>query len=156
MPNGKVHTYATVALALASIPATDLPLTMGVLSGLALSPDADVDHGFIGMAHLRRVWFIGPALSGLWRLFWWPYSKIVPHRSHISHSIFFGTALRVGYLLLPVLAINMMGVPLHLPAGFGHWFIGLCLSDALHIVMDHVVKTKKKRPIVRDVSDEMI
>ncbi len=138
MPNGRTHTASTLALACITLPFMSPPLTLGVVTGCILSPDLDVDGGFIGMYHLRKTWFIGPALSGLWRLFWWPYSKIVPHRSHISHSIFFGTCVRVAYLLFPVLCVNMMGVPLHLSDGFGWWFVGLCLSDALHIFMDKI------------------
>lgn len=138
MPNGRIHTASTLALATLTIPFLSVPLTAGVLSGCVLSPDLDVDGGFVGMAHFRRVWFFGPALSGLWRVFWWPYAKLVPHRSNISHSIFFGTCARVAYLLFPVLLINAMGVPLHLPDSFGLWFIGLCLSDALHILMDKI------------------
>jgi uncharacterized metal-binding protein len=68
-------------------------LTVGILSGLVISPDLDVDHGFIGLAHLRRLPG-GIVVSYAWRAFWYPYSKIVPHRSHISHSIIFGTLAR--------------------------------------------------------------
>lgn len=136
MPNGRTHTLATGLLAVGTLPLGDVGLTAGVLAGLILSPDLDVDEGFIGLAHLRRVGCVGNILSGIWRAFWYPYSKIVPHRSHISHSIFFGTVARVCYLVLPILLANFMGLPLVIPSWFGMWFIGLCLSDALHILMD--------------------
>ena len=136
MPSGRAHTVGTLAIAACTIPLANPALTAGVLSGLILSPDLDVDEGFIGLAHLRRVGCVGGVLSGVWRAFWYPYSKLVPHRSHISHSIIFGTIARVFYLSLPFLFINLMGVPLAIPQWFGMWFIGLCLSDALHIVMD--------------------
>lgn len=138
MPSGKIHTVTTIALATLTVPAMQPALTVGVLTGCILSPDLDVDGGFIGMYHLRRTWFVGPAISGLWRLFWLPYSKIVPHRSHISHSIFFGTVARVAYLLIPLLILNMMGVPMKLPEWFGWWFVGLCLADTLHIALDNL------------------
>ena len=139
MPNGRTHTAATVMLAVGTLPLANPPLTAGVLSGLILSPDLDVDDGFIGLAHLRRIGYIGGLLAGFWRAFWYPYSKIVPHRSHISHSVFFGTALRVGYLAIPLLALSFF---VHIPvkSWVGIWFIGLCLSDALHIFMDYFKK----------------
>ena len=136
MPSGRVHTVGTLALAACTIPAANPALTFGVLAGLIISPDLDVDNGFVGFTHLKRAGCVGNILSGVWRAFWYPYSKIVPHRSHISHSIFFGTVARVGYLVLPILLANFMGLPLAIPSWFGMWFIGLCLSDALHILMD--------------------
>lgn len=136
MPSGRTHTLATGLLAVGTLPLGDVGLTAGVLAGLIISPDLDVDEGFIGLAHLRRVGCVGNVLSGIWRAFWYPYSKLVPHRSHISHSIFFGTVARVGYLVLPILLANFFGLPLAIPSWFGMWFIGLCLSDALHIIMD--------------------
>lgn len=126
----------TLALAAITLPAGNPPLTVGVLSGLVLSPDLDVDGGFIGMAHLRRIGCVGGVLSGLWRVYWYPYAKIIPHRSHISHSVLFGTLLRVFYLIFPLLVANFFGVPMSIPQWFGMWFLGLCLSDALHIFMD--------------------
>lgn len=139
MPSGRVHTTATILLAIGTFPLANPPLTAGVLSGLILSPDLDVDDGFIGLAHLRRVGCLGNVLSGIWRAFWYPYSKIVPHRSPISHSIIFGTVVRVGYLILPLLALSFF-VPVSVESWFGVWFVGLCLSDALHIVMDYLKK----------------
>lgn len=138
MPSGRIHTMTTIALAAASLPLGNPPLTAGVLSGLIPSPDLDCDDGFIGFAHLRRVGCVGSILSGLWRAYWYPYAKATPHRSHISHSIFFGTVVRVFYLILPVLAVNLLGVPVSIPQWFGMWFAGLCLSDALHIILDNL------------------
>lgn len=143
MPSGRVHTMTTIVLAVGSVMSgQDTALTVGILSGLVLSPDLDVDGGFIGLAHLRRVPIVGNLLSRCWQLFWLPYSKVVPHRSHISHSIFFGTCARVGYLVLPLLALNVSGVPMKLPTETGQWFIGLSLADTLHIVLDNTVKGK--------------
>ena len=142
MPSGRVHTVTTIGLAVGTCLIVPVPVTVGILSGLILSPDLDVDDGFIGLAHLRHLPAVGNIVSGLWQAFWYPYSRLTPHRSHISHSIFFGTCLRVAYLLLPLLAINFFGVPIKLPTGFGAWFIGLCLSDALHIILDWTVKGK--------------
>ena len=140
MPSGRTHTVTTGLLAISTMPLAEPALTCGVLAGLILSPDLDVDGGFIGLYHLRRIPFIGTAVSYAWRLYWLPYSIAVPHRSHISHSIFFGTAVRVGYLLIPLLALNFFGVPMAFPSWLGLAFVGLCLSDALHIILDWSVR----------------
>lgn len=143
MPSGSVHTITTIALAVGTV-ATGQPTaaTVGVLSGLILSPDLDVDKGFIGLAHLRRVPVIGWLLAVAWRVFWYPYAKIVPHRSPISHAPIVGTLLRVGYLAVPVLAINYAGVGMALPAGFGLWLAWLAVADGLHIILDWTVKNE--------------
>lgn len=144
MPSGKTHSMTTIGLALGSVCAFEPALTVGILSGLILSPDLDIDEGFLGLHHLRRIPIIGKPLSLAWRVFWLPYSKIVKHRSVISHSIFFGTVLRVGYLALPILILNYLGLPAHLPDKFGQWFVGICLSDALHIILDFTIKSDKR------------
>ena len=142
MPSGRVHTTTTLILAVGSLVVAEPALTVGILSGLILSPDQDVDGGFIGMSHLRHIPVVGKMVSKCWQWFWWPYSKLVPHRSHISHSIFFGTCARVGYLIIPLLAVNYLGLPMKLPTDTGQWFLGLCLADALHIILDNTVKGK--------------
>ena len=143
MPSGRTHTTTTCLLALLTLPLMKPALTAGVLAGLIVSPDLDVDKGFIGLAHLRRVPFVGRALSWMWRVFWYPYAFIVPHRSYISHSIFFGTFLRVACLITPLLTLNFWGVPMNFPAWLFPAFIGLCLADALHIVLDWTVKENR-------------
>ena len=59
--------------------------TTFLIGGLWLSPDLDTYS-----VALKR-WGI---LQGLW----WPYQKIIPHRSIFSHGPFVGTTLRVSYL----------------------------------------------------------
>lgn len=58
-----------------------------LFSGLMLSPDLDLDSS------IYRRW--GPL-----RFLWWPYQKLVPHRSPISHSIFWGPVVRLIYFLV--------------------------------------------------------
>lgn len=55
-------------------------------SGIWLSSDLDVESS------AYRRW--GPL-----RWLWWPYQKLVPHRSWISHGLGVGPLLRVAYLL---------------------------------------------------------
>ena len=85
MPSGRVHTMTTIGLAVGSIPLSNPHLTVGILSGLILSPDLDVDDGFIGLAHLRRVPFVGTPLAWMWRAFWWLKDRPASLR-HISRA----------------------------------------------------------------------
>lgn len=125
----------TIALAAVSISVGNPALTGGILTGLIVSPDLDLDNGFIGFAHIRRV---NRVVSLLWRGFWYPYAKVIKHRNYISHSIFFGTVARVAYMAIPLLILNYHGVEMQFPSWAGAWFVGLCLSDALHIILDNL------------------
>ena len=58
-----------------------------LIGGLWLSPDLDT-HSIA----LKR-W-------GILKSLWWPYQKIIPHRSIFSHGPFIGTAIRIGYLII--------------------------------------------------------
>ena len=60
--------------------------TAFLIGGLWLSPDLDTNS-----LALKR-WGI---LQGLW----WPYQKVIPHRSLFSHGPFIGTVVRISYLL---------------------------------------------------------
>lgn len=96
MPSGKVHDAITVVTAALAVPAwyvlspdrDPLPLAavLGayVFSGLYFSDDLDTRS-----APYRR-W-------GPFRFLWWPYQKLVPHRSWISHGVGIGPLLRVVY-----------------------------------------------------------
>ena len=100
MPSGKVHDRITLAAAAVSVPtwwfvaidhkawSVGAALVGGILfSGMMLSPDLDLDSA------IYRRW--GPL-----RFLWWPYMRLVPHRSWVSHSWLAGPILRVGYFLL--------------------------------------------------------
>ncbi len=63
-----------------------------LLGGLWLSPDLDTTSN-----SLKR-W-------GLLRVIWFPYRKLVRHRSLASHSPIIGTALRLCYLLIWIICI---------------------------------------------------
>jgi len=57
-----------------------------LVGGLWLSPDLDTKS-----IALRR-W-------GIFQSLWWPYRKLISHRSILSHSPFVGTGVRISYLL---------------------------------------------------------
>lgn len=161
MPNGKAHASATLILAaglgvisitLRQDPAiTTTALVGGCLMGLVLTPDLDVDRGSISHSIVNRT--AGFLIGFAWRLFWYPYSRVMPHRSWYSHMPVFSTFIRVAYLFaLPMLLWWLVSqfIPLpslHLPAW--DWypvvFIGLVLSDTLHALMDIGDSTVKRR-----------
>ncbi len=74
-----------------------------VVGGLWLSPDLDTNS-----KPLKR-WGL---LQGLW----WPYRKLIPHRSLFSHGPLIGTALRLAYLMGWAGLLLMLLQPLGCPA----------------------------------------
>jgi uncharacterized metal-binding protein len=121
-------------------PAEIIALTGGVLAGLVLTPDLDVDNGNISRRIVRRSAGLVPAF--FWSLFWFPYARIMPHRSHLSHMPVLGTSLRLLYIaILPAMVFWLSGgllAPFDLPM-WGWWaFAGLVMADTLHFVMDKV------------------
>lgn len=111
MPSTKVHDFITLTTAsggfvtyVKSCPANwpqALLLALSYLfSGLMLSADLDV------RSRPYRRW--GPL-----KFIWWPYMKLIPHRSWLSHGLVVGPMLRVAYLCavlgLPVVALLILG-----------------------------------------------
>jgi uncharacterized metal-binding protein len=149
MPSGKVHTTSTILLAAAAgsfmaysgKPASQVvALSGGVLAGLILTPDLDMDQGSISMDLVRRS--AGRFISALWYIFWQPYSRLIPHRSPLSHLPILGTALRLAYLaILPFLGWWFLGRAWPLPS-IPAWLIwsvvGLALADLSHYILDQL------------------
>ncbi len=149
MPNGFIHTRATLTLAVAGgviayrlgYPVADVAaLTGGTLAGLLLTPDLDVNKGCVSNHLVRR--HAGLPLSILWSAYWKPYSQIIPHRSRLSHLPVLGTFIRLAYLcILPAIIMLFAGGGIiwpDLPA-WSSWALGgLVLADVLHYVMDRL------------------
>jgi len=175
MPSGKAHDTITLTAAAASGPLwwhfapepkdwTAGVVYLGALlfSGLALSPVLDLDSS------VYRRW-------GVFRWLWWPYQRLVRHRSWISHSFLFGPLLRtlyflafvfllfrlsswvVDYFLVPVdrngLSRQWAHALLHLwhthPLHCQMLLLGLLLGAALHVSADMAVtafKRSRRRP----------
>ncbi|HJN36221.1 MAG: metal-binding protein [Prochlorococcus sp.] len=74
-----------------------------LIGGLWLSPDLDT------RSRALRRW--GPL-----QLLWWPYRRLIPHRSLFSHGPLIGTALRLSYLLALLALLLLLLSPLGLPA----------------------------------------
>lgn len=162
MSSGLAHTGATTLIALAgggALYAVGAPTSVavgfgaGAMAGMMLTPDLD---GYtISYSHVRRNF--GRALWALWKLVWWPYATLIPHRHVLSHGPFIGTVIRLFYVaawcvLLWTLAqlgtwattgqgLTLSGLPLMWlprtpwPYLAGLW--GLVLSDLAHVWMDY-------------------
>jgi uncharacterized metal-binding protein len=122
-----------------------------LLGGLWLSPDLDT------RSNATRRW--GPL-----RLLWWPYRRLLSHRSLLSHSPLLGTGLRLLWLALMVVAVCAVLQPLGAPApqellqgGQKLWgshrpllltaFVGLEASSWLHLLQDGDPIPRLPRPL---------
>jgi len=111
LANGGAHDRATWALALPfgalwwpwlGLAGTAVATCSFLLGGLLLSPDLDT------RSNATRRW--GPL-----RLLWWPYRRLLSHRSVISHTPLIGSAGRLLYLVLLGLALCLLARPLGAP-----------------------------------------
>lgn len=163
MSNGYTHTNTTLLAAtgifivgcyLSAKPPDETKLiytaciTLGCITGILLSPDLDIEKGSISMAHVRN--FTGNAggiFSTLWLWYWWPYAKAIPHRHFLSHFPVVSTIIRMIYLfILPIIILFIMflqienGLEIYKTIIFNLYvvfvFLGLCVSDTLHAIMD--------------------
>jgi uncharacterized metal-binding protein len=169
MPSGKVHDRIAVVTSVAAAPAWWIltphqnPLAFAVtvaaylFSGFYLSDDLDTNS----LAYKRWGWL---------RFLWWPYRKLVPHRSWISHGIGVGPLLRVVYFGVALWAtargilwlLVRAGIPVNRDAvlgGLWHhglaWTLahpdialwiatGLVLGGLAHSLADTIVTTFKR------------
>ena len=111
-----------------------------LLGGLWLSPDLDT------RSNPTRRW--GPL-----RLVWWPYRRLLRHRSLLSHSPLLGSAGRLLYLVGVALGLCLLAKPLGTPSPAAlldqlHWLwrthpdltvaglAGVEASAWLHLIQD--------------------
>lgn len=153
--NGKVHHAVNLVTATTLISLTVFAgggvkevvcVTAGSIGGVIVTPDYDLDKG------LPRN-FIGnlPFVGKLWRWFWWPYAKLVKHRSFISHSFVFSTIGRVVYIAVGFLLV-LGALDIFFSTAYLHhsieYAIGTppyvyllilapwCIQDGTHLVLD--------------------
>ncbi len=169
MPSGKTHDKITVVTAALAVPVwwfaapvrdfVSLIIALGayVFSGFWLSDDLDTNS----VSYKR--W-------GAFRWLWWPYQKLVPHRSWVSHGLGVGPLIRVLYFVLMLWLVvrgvgwglTEAGVPVNREALLmGAWthtwawtlahpswvlwgVIGLVLGGVTHSVADTIVSWAKK------------
>lgn len=145
MPAGRIHNQATlwiapVAAISAAVALEDLrvgaAVGVGVLAGLFFSPDLDVD-GATMSDWIMQVWF-GKLPRFIWRALWFPYAKLLPHRSFLSHGPVISTLLRMAYFYVIVHIASIGKISLPAPSYWTLWgLVGLVISDCLHWAMDN-------------------
>ena len=143
MATGRIHTKVSVATSFAlifSFPIVgfnSILLALGALNGVLVSPDLDVDNGYIGNFYLRK--YLGRWADKLWGVYWYAYARLMPHRSTFSHKPFLGTLIRYVYMA-PVIVISL-SIGKHF---LGQWYIGQLaflvlgniITDILHWIWD--------------------
>ena len=160
MASGRSHDRATTVLALPfgllwgpglGLPGVAVAGLAFLLGGLWLSPDLDTRSRATGR------W--GPL-----HLIWWPYRRLLSHRSLLSHSPLLGTAGRLAYLAsflaLAAAALHPLGAPAPhklLEQSQGLWqsrrplllaaLVGLEASSWLHLVQDGDPLPRLPRPL---------
>lgn len=154
MPDGKVHfaiscTIDVVILIPVSVylaPETGIGsagILVGGLIGTLLTPDIDQETTTF---EERRILNIDPVIGTLYKWFWMPYAKKIPHRS-ISHWPVIGTLTRAGYVYLFYLLFNLLlriaRISLPYVPGVGWdftlaFFLGWCTIDLFHILADAI------------------
>jgi len=188
MADGRTHALATETLAAflfagqavsGTIQGEALPFTLlfgsalslGALVGLILTPDLDVDAGSFSEDEVRE---LSPFGENFWWIYWFPYRRLVPHRSPLSHWPVIGTLGRLLYLSLAYWAVLLGAYFLDPPffswlATWGLWLLalpyfrvcllGLAAADTLHFFMDQRLfhrffkqnRTPSRRAVMPDV-----
>ena len=163
MASGATHNAVTLAtatgLSTALMAYTDTSFqsvvlfAAGCIAGIWLTPDLD-QEGYNRIENKMRKSknpFIG-IFGNLYIIFWYPYAKLIPHRSWVSHMPVVGTIIRIAYLMLMT---SMFLVVIGFIAPIAHdaigpfWqlfaavfepmfpaFLGLVVADFMHWFMD--------------------
>lgn len=155
MPSG--HTHETINTVLS------FPLTAGAIY-LGIPP---FQAGAFFVGYSFATYFMNPDLDlhsegytswGTFRFFWWPYQRIMAHRSIFSHGPVIGTIFRLIYLLwipffafillAPYIQINPRETLLEAWPSYGPYLIaavvGMALSDAIHGLLDNTTTPIKR------------
>lgn len=116
-----------------SVPTTGILVLGYIFSTYFLSPDLDHD---VGAASYRR-W-------GILRFIWYPYKRLVHHRSWISHSGPISATLKIVYLLVwfvPLIYVLPREYLTYNPLYAILW-LSVALSDTAHCIMDLIWKDR--------------
>ena len=155
MPSGKTHAVMTVTatagitvgMALAGFPPQDIQnATMGCMTGIILSPDLDVDGGFLGHGIMQK--YFGVIFGTIWKAFWLPYAWFFPHRSEGSHFPVISTLGRVFYVygMYFCICVDFNINPWVPDVRTAFYLIsGLVVSDTLHYFADKIATALKRR-----------
>ncbi|HDR7514082.1 metal-binding protein [Bacillus mobilis] len=153
MPSGRTHTkinlisLPVVLFMLFSYGLTNLDFLLtfaiGFLVGTSfLTPDLDT------YSNAYNKW-------GFLRIFWYPYKKVMPHRSFFTHTIILGDVIRIAYMLivfspflflLNVIAFdgNLIEIAKKHEVEIVTFVMGIVVASTLHIIADKVNTRRKK------------
>jgi uncharacterized metal-binding protein len=143
LPGYKTHDRAAYIAApvLTGVAYAVLPLPYTLLFSVAflagnhwLSPDLDID------SIMSHRW-------GFLRFIWFPYKRLIHHRSFLSHSGPLSAAIRIIYLSV------LLSIPLYVVFGSAmlymlflqYWqiyailYLGVAAADTLHTALDHLL-----------------
>lgn len=155
MSSGKVHTVASLLMSggfltgtLFTRDLTDVDYAVGALVGTVLTPDLDVDKGFVGDLYVKQRF--GFVAYKVWRGIWHFYRRSVKHGSELSHFPVLGTVFRLAYLfffaiVIPSVLLSVLfGVDAEAEIAWWagvmreHWkvVVGLMAADTHHYIMD--------------------
>lgn len=93
------------------------------LANRYVSPDLDMDS----IMNKRWGWFY---------FIWFPYNRVIKHRSWISHTYLISATIRFVYLIGCVAPL----VWLYKPDFLTYVWLGIVISDLIHITADKVLK----------------
>jgi len=103
MSAGHVHQKASVFLSLGfmvtcilTLDVTNVLYSIGSLIGIILTPDLDVDNGFIGNTIIRKR--VGYFAEYIWDGVWYLYRRSLKHGSPLSHFPVISTLGRIFYI----------------------------------------------------------
>lgn len=127
---------------------SDIEYALGAFIGTTLTPDLDVDKGFVGDAYVLKRF--GKIPYKVWRGIWHFYRRSVKHGSELSHFPVVGTLFRLAYLFFFAVVLPNYFLSIFFPLNpeweiawwFGnlcqHWkvVVGLMASDTHHYMMD--------------------
>jgi len=132
---------------------------VGALVGIMLTPDLDVDGGYIGNKIIRSRF--GSLAEKAWSGLWFLYRGSIKHGSELSHFPIVSTVFRLVYLYLILLVVPYTIIGLALPgawdvAGEFRWWNGVILShyriilglmgsDLIHWALDVMTTEHKKQ-----------
>ncbi len=164
MSSGKTHATASLVLAagfsigaLVLLEPKILECTLGAVTGILISPDLDLSNGGIvgGKFIKKKVGWFG---KQLWEKFWHGYSDSFKHGTWGSHSVPFGTFIRLAYIYYRIVFIPhvvffflfspnwelMFVLSWYAKILFSPMFLyGLVSSDLVHVILDKLTKESK-------------
>lgn len=164
MSAGCVHQKASVILAggflLGSLAlGNGIEYATGALMGIMLTPDLDVDRGYIGNSILKKR--VGSWAERGWSLLWYFYRRSIKHGSELSHLPILSTIVRLAYLYLFLVVLPYTVLEMALPGAWSmgselHWWItlilyryklilGLIASDTIHYALDVLTTEHSKQ-----------